>query len=139
MIFFAGIVPPADIYHTILSIQNKYGNNRLEPHITLRPPVSLTHVKEWIDTIEQAARNSNPFRVSLPHTGYFDSRVLYISVESVPLINLYNLLIPALKPFEATKDIGRQPDVYHPHLTLGRSWCGFSGDDFAAMQQLANQ
>lgn len=37
MKYFIGIVPPEAVYHKLLDIQRQHGDNRLEPHITLRP------------------------------------------------------------------------------------------------------
>lgn len=42
MKFFIGIVPSEDIYNAVADIQKRFGDNRLEPHITLRPPVTVT-------------------------------------------------------------------------------------------------
>lgn len=48
MKYFLGIVPPEDIYQKLLAIQTQYGDNRLEPHITLRPPVTPGDDEEWL-------------------------------------------------------------------------------------------
>jgi 2'-5' RNA ligase len=138
MKYFLGIVPPDSIYTRLLQIQRAHGDNRLEPHITLRPPVSLVHADQWIQTIANIAAAFKPFQVVLPGTGNFGKRVLFVSVCSDPLGHLYDLLIPALKPFEVPQGVERFAE-YHPHLTLGRSWCGFTVDDFRKMRELADE
>ena len=137
MKYFIGIVPPKEIYDTLLHIQTQFGDNRVEPHITLRPPVKPQQTEEWLSTIDTVAATIKPFTIALPGTGYFGKRVLYVSVAANDLIELYKELIPALWTFEDKKD---RADLnhFHPHLTLGRNWCGFTADDFKQMQHLAD-
>jgi 2'-5' RNA ligase len=136
MKYFVGIVPPQHIYSTVERIQHAYGDNRLEPHITLRPPVAPTDINSWIDQIRNVAATFPPFNISLPGTGNFGKRVLFIKVESTELNRLEKQLVESIKEFEpVTKDDNRG---YHPHLTLGRSWCGFTKDDFSKMKELAD-
>jgi 2'-5' RNA ligase len=137
MKYFLGIVPPHPIYRRFLQIQEAHGDNRLEPHITLRPPVSPVQVDQWLHTISRIARETKPFLVTLPGTGNFGKRVLFVSVKSNLLANLYDLLIPALKPFEP-EQAAEGHEGYHPHLTLARSWCGFTVEDFRKMKELAD-
>lgn len=137
MKYFIGIVPPDLIYHSILNIQKQFGDNRLEPHITVRPPVELTDERSWINAIEKVCKALPPVEISLPATGNFDTRVLFVDVQSTYLNSLHKLLIAAIKPFEKISDYQNTNQPYHPHLTLGRSWCGFTKQDFKAMQLLA--
>ncbi len=53
MQYFVGIVPPGEISDKIIQIQRQHGDNRLEPHITLRPPVKPIDVPAWLRVIEQ--------------------------------------------------------------------------------------
>jgi 2'-5' RNA ligase len=138
MKYFIGIVPPDPIYNTLLQIQEAHGNNRLEPHITLRPPVSPVNADRWLKAISDIAATIKPFQVILPGTGNFGKRVLFVSVNSDALSSLYDLLIPALKPFEP-EDAQERHDGYHAHLTLARSWCGFTVEDFRKMRELAEE
>ncbi|WP_345953499.1 2'-5' RNA ligase family protein [Mucilaginibacter sp. PAMB04168] len=137
MKYFAGIVPPLHIYRKLLEIQQQFGGNRLEPHITLRPPVSPLDAEAWVNIVTETASNFQPFDIKLPCTGYFGKRVLFVSVNSTRLGLLHDLLIPALKPFE-TPEVNKGPEGFHPHLTLGRAWCGFTPENFIQMQQLAD-
>ncbi len=137
MKFFVGIVPPPDIYSQLQQIQNQFGDNRLEPHITIRPPVSPLQLDPWLQTIKAISAAFKPFDIHLPGTGFFGDRVLFVNVQSPGLKQLYDLLIPALQPFEK-EEPGKGDGSFHPHLTLGRKWCGFTIEDFAAMKLLAD-
>lgn len=137
MKFFVGIVPPLNIYEHLQKIQTKFGDNRLEPHITVRPPVSLHSIEQWVQTVKNICETIKPFDIQLPGTGFFGDRVLFVSVQSPGLNELHNQLIPALKLFER-EEINKGNGDFYPHLTLGRKWCGFTGDDFTAMKQLAD-
>ena len=136
MKFFAGIVPPPELYNAIVNIQQQFGDNRLEPHITLRPPVNPTDETSWLYNIKTACSCFKPFTVNLPATGYFGKRVLFIGVESEELSALYKVVKNAIKPFEPAGKQDNRP--YHSHLTLGRSWCGFTKNDFDKMKVLAD-
>lgn len=138
MKYFVGIVPPEEIYNEVLQIQQQYGDNRLEPHITLRAPVSPVDEAKWIQVVEQICASTTPFEIRLPGTGIFGTGVLFISVASEGLISLYKALIPALERFEPSLD-NRSGGQFHPHMTLGRAWCGFSPDDFKGVQALAER
>jgi 2'-5' RNA ligase len=138
MKFFIGIVPPPDIYEQLQQLQTQFGDNKLEPHVTIRPPVSPLQLEPWLQTIESTCAAVKPFNVHLPNTGFFGDRVLIVSVQSPGLNKLFNLLIPALQPFELV-EASKGDGGFHPHLTLGRKWCGFTADDFTAMAQLADQ
>jgi len=137
MKLFIGIVPPEDIYHAILNIQNQFGDNRVEPHITLCAPVTPIDDKEWLKVAEVVAWQFDPFTVELPATGFCGNRVLFIDIKSEGIYPLQNQLSSALKNFEPPSP--KAHNKYHPHLTLGRLWCGFTKNDFAAMKKLADE
>ncbi|GEO07974.1 2'-5' RNA ligase family protein [Segetibacter aerophilus] len=136
---FIGLVPPDDICETVVNIQKQFGDNRLEPHITLQPPVTVLNETAWLDAIENTCNSFQPFPISLPGTGNFGTRVLFISVQSAPLTTLHSALIPAIQPYEQADNRQQQNQSFHPHLTLGRGWCGFTRQDFAAMKILADE
>jgi 2'-5' RNA ligase len=138
MKFFAGIVPDLIIANTIAEIQNRYGNNRLEPHITLRAPVIPLNAEAWIQTVEQVTQQFGAFEIELTPTGNFDNKTLYLGVRSDGLIQLYNTLIPQLKLYEPSEPKDCEQG-YHAHLTLGRAWCGFTPEHFSAMRKLADE
>jgi 2'-5' RNA ligase len=139
MKFFVGIVPPSNISEQISSIQDQFGNNRLEPHITLRPPVTLVNETKWLETVEDLCRNLSSFPIQLTGTGNFGKRVLFLEIQSTELIELEAKLTKAIKQFEEEQNKPSDQKHYHPHLTLGRSWCGFSAEDFKQMRILADQ
>lgn len=134
MKYFIGIVPPEEIYDKLIHIQQQYGDNRLEPHITLRPPVTPLDEKSWLALVVRIAGSTLPFEVRLPGTGTFGKRVMFVSVVSRDLEVLHQTLIPALKIYESNEG-ERDYDGFHPHMTLGRAWCGFTPEDFINMKQ----
>lgn len=136
---FIGIVPPEDIYQTVLNIQKQFGDNRLEPHITLCAPVTVTDETAWISAIENVCRSFPPIHISLPATGTFGNRVLFIDVHSTALATLHDVMTEAIKPFEQAGNRQLESQTFTPHLTLCRSWCGFTRQDFAAMKTLAGE
>jgi len=138
MKFFIGIVPPAEIYNTVAEIQKKFGDNRLEPHITLRPPVTVIEETGWLKEIEKVCAGFSPFNIHLPSTGFFDKRVLFIDVVSDDLSRLHYSIVEAIKRYEQPEGNNGHEKKYRPHLTLGRSWCGFSMQDFKEMKKLAD-
>lgn len=138
MHFFIGIVPRDDIAEKISNIQNKFGNNRLEPHITLRPPIALKEKGKWLEVIQDTCKGFFPFTIHLTGTGNFGKNVLFIKVQSDELLTLQRQLVRAIKPYEPESQRHKAQE-YHPHLTLGRSWCGFTKDDFAQMKILVDE
>jgi 2'-5' RNA ligase len=137
MKYFIGVVPPEDIYNTVLNIQQQFGDNRIEPHITVRPPVTVTNEAGWISAIEQVCQRFSPISIQLPKTGSFGKRVLFIDVESSDLARLHYSIMEAINPFE--KPEMQQDQTFHPHLTLGRSWRGFTYHHFTQMKILADE
>jgi 2'-5' RNA ligase len=136
---FIGIVPPKEIYDKIQQIQNEYGDNRLEPHITIIAPVTVVDETKWMETIERICADFSAIDISLPATGYFGKKTLFIDVASPKLSNLYHQLNNHLKAYQKNEPNAIKNTTYHPHLTLGRAWCGFTKDDFSNMKHLAEE
>jgi 2'-5' RNA ligase len=133
---FIGIVPPSSISEAIQTIQRQYGDNRTEPHITLRPPVVLADPASWMEALKETAISFNRFPVVLTRTGMFGKRVLFIEAEATELYTLEGKLLPAVKPFEQP---GRHKDQpFHAHLTLGRLNVGFTPAALKEMRKLAD-
>jgi len=61
----------------------------------------------------------------------------YLKIVSSLRLNV-NSFIKAIQPFEQPELKKQEDQDYHPHLTLGRAWCGFSRQDFAQMKVLAD-
>jgi 2'-5' RNA ligase len=139
MSHFVGIVPPDHIYNTILNIQTQFGDNRLEPHITVIPPVVVTAFPHWQHAIEHVCHTFRTFDIFLPKTGKFGKRVLFIDVVSEQLKHLQHKMAEATQPFEKPSKKQQEERAFQPHLTLGRSWCGFTPSSFAAMKNLAEE
>ncbi|WP_207492985.1 2'-5' RNA ligase family protein [Aridibaculum aurantiacum] len=137
MQFFLAIVLPPEISQAILRIQQQYGDNRTEPHITLRPPVLLTDQHQWLQAIHKVAQAFPTFDVHLTGTGNFGKRVLFIKSESTELYQLERSLVPAIEPYEQAT--GKKDQPFHAHLTLGRLNVGFSPKALEEMKQLANE
>jgi 2'-5' RNA ligase len=136
MLVFIGIVPPVDFYEKIAAIQKQFGDNRTEPHITLRPPIQLIDDTRWLQTIDEIISITPAFQVTLTKTDYFGNSILFIEAESERLHALEGVLVPAIAPLE--KEQKKQHEKYHPHLTLGRLHVGFSREGLRKMQQLAD-
>jgi 2'-5' RNA ligase len=138
MTWFTGIVPPENIYKTVLDIQSQFGDNRLEPHITITPPETVTDEANWLEAIQGVCKRFSPILISLPSTGQFGKRVLFVDVRSEGLTSLQMELEDAIRQYQKQKrnDPGQQ---YHPHLTLGRKWCGFTPDAFRLMKMLTEE
>jgi 2'-5' RNA ligase len=137
MKYFIGIVPPIHIYDTILNIQQRFDDNRVEPHITLCPPVTPLNEAGWLTAVESVATQFKPFTIELPATGFFGNRVLFIEVKSQEVYPLQKQLALSIKELEPQSPGGN--NKYHPHLTLGRLWCGFTRRDFNEMQKSADE
>ena len=138
MTFFVGIVPPPTISESIIAIQNTYGDNRLEPHITVIPPSRLNDEEQWMNAIEQTAYSFSPFDVKLTTTGYFGKGVLFIEAASQDLEKVHDQLSLVTEKYELKKPKDFEKRPYHAHLTLGRLWCGFTKEGFVEMEKLAN-
>lgn len=133
---FIGIVPPPNLSEAIRHIQLQYGDNRTEPHITLRPPMMIAENEKWLNAIREIASSFPPLTITLPCTGMFGTRVLFIEVEGSDLYKLEKALVPVIKPFEKDSSYTDQP--YHAHLTLGRLNVGFTTKALQDMRQLAD-
>lgn len=136
--YFIGIVPPKEIYNQILGIQQQYGNNKAEPHITIKAQGGLTQDRGWIGEVSKVAKAFSPFPVKLTQTGTFGSDVLFFAVESPLLVKLHHQLIQRLRTPQALLTQYFEKESYTPHLTLGQASHGYSKDDLATMRKLAD-
>jgi 2'-5' RNA ligase len=136
--FFTGIVPPEDIQKRIQDIQNQFGDNLLEPHITITPPAIVTQLDSWLNAIEQTCNTLTPIKILLPKTGNFGKRVLFIDIVAPGIEALQKAIEDAVSPFEK-ENKKEENRGYNPHLTLGRKWCGFTKEHFSQMKILAEE
>lgn len=135
---FIGIVPPAEISDAIANIQQQFGDNRLEPHITLRPPVTVSNPTEWMERIKAVSSSFPPVTITLTGTGNFGKSVLFIAAKSKKLEASQVALAEVLKEYEQEELNQKASKPFHPHLTLGRLWCEFTTEDFKQMKMLAD-
>src|SRR5688500_11384270 len=112
MKFFAGIVPPEVLFKAILDLQQQFGDNKIEPHITLRAPVIPIDSSGWIEGIRHVCGITPRFNIHLSGTGYFGNRVLFINVQSKELSTLYREIKKVIKPLEPAAQQDNRP--YHP-------------------------
>lgn len=139
MEYFIGVVPPAALYEQILWIQNQFGDNRAEPHITVKAQGGLTPDRGWMMEVEMVAKRFTPFPVKLTQTQSFGSEVLFLSVDSPQLVKLHFELIERVNPSPAVLAHYFEKDSFIPHLTLGQASHGYGCTDLVAMKQLADK
>lgn len=122
------IVLPEPLFSMVREQQDFIAENwqclhalRTPPHITIIPPIALTHTE--INKVQEIAREiaskSNPFRLSVNEYGAFKPRVIFVKPDVPPgLSDLYNNWREALmKTFPHVLE--KYPDrPYHPHITL---------------------
>jgi 2'-5' RNA ligase len=137
MLVFIGIVPPSPFYDSIAAIQKQHGDNRTEPHITLRPPVHLKDDEMWLQAVEEVIGSTGVFDITLTNTGYFGNRILFVDAQSKALHSLEAKLTDAISPYEIQG--GKKHERYHPHLTLGRLHVGFTKDSLKSMKMMAEK
>lgn len=82
-----------------------------EPHITLVPPPALLDDDSFIEKVVEVCKTIEPFNVKLNKLDQFANRVLYVSIDSPELVNLYKKLYENLNLQEKKRE-------YTPHLTI---------------------
>ena len=82
-----------------------------EPHITLVPPPALLDDDSFIEKVVEVCKTIEPFNVKLNNLDQFGNRVLYVSIDSPKLVNLYKKLYENLNLKEEKRE-------YTPHLTI---------------------
>lgn len=65
MKLFVGIEPPPTLSAAITAIQQPFGDNRVEPHITVKAPVLPTDEEKWIKAVQTACSETKPFEITL--------------------------------------------------------------------------
>ena len=82
-----------------------------EPHITLVPPPALLDDDSFIEKVVEVCKTIEPFNVKLNNLDQFGNRVLYVSIDSPELVNLYKKLYENLNLQEKKRE-------YTPYLTI---------------------
>lgn len=133
------IIPPSHISSKISSIQNLFGNNGIEPHITVKAQGGLSPDLNWLKEIRKIALGFQSFKVTLSQAETFGNDVVYISVVSPELIKLHKEIITNLSlPTHITEQY-YEGDQFTPHLTLGMVRTGFDCNDFPEMKNMADK
>ena len=138
MQFFIAIIPPKGIKQQIEDIQKKFGDNCVEPHITVKAQGGLSDDKLWIGKVKKGIAGFRPFKVVLGRAKTFENKVLYISVKSEEIVRLHNEIVSAINPPGYLKKEHFEDKFYTPHLTLGMLDTGFQRSDFPEMAKLAD-
>lgn len=128
------IIPPESISKEITAIQNRFGNNGIEPHITIKAHGGLTSDLNWLKDIKEIASSFMPFKVTLTQAQTFGNDVVYISVFSPELIRLHKVIISQISPPQHIIEQYFEGDQFTPHLTLGMVRTGFDYNDFPEMK-----
>lgn len=133
------IIPPSNISCEISTIQNLFGNNGIEPHITVKAQGGLTPDLDWLKEIRRIASSFQPFKVTLSQAETFGNDVVYISVISLELIQLHNEIISRISPPQNIIEQYYEGDQFTPHLTLGMVRNGFDYNDFPEMKNMTDK
>lgn len=134
MSYFIGIVPPEPILSQILEIQHEFGDNQTEPHITVKAQGGLDARESWIAKIEDLACSLNPFMLRLTKTKMFHEEVLFLAIESAPLLKLHAQLVRVINPSRELIEKYFELQGYIPHLTIGQLSHGFSRQNLEMMK-----
>lgn len=124
--YFIGIDIPAKLAAAISTIQRQSFDSRtmlepLKPHITLLHPglVEEMPADELLPAVKSVAEQFFPLQLSLKHIGQFQTRAVFVAVESARLMELYRALFSLLP---SNTVIQRHPiRPFLPHITIAQS------------------
>lgn len=111
MKYFIGISIPKTYKTKIELLRARYKFFTTEPHITIVPPPALPDEEHFIKDVIEICKKTKPFNIKLGNISQFGNRVLYVSVKSPELINLYNNIYDKL-------NLEKEKRGYTPHLTI---------------------
>ncbi|MDD2495743.1 MAG: 2'-5' RNA ligase family protein [Tissierellia bacterium] len=117
MKYFIGIPIPNTYKTKIEMLRAKYKFFTTEPHITLVPPPALGDDDHFIKDVIEVCKQTKPFNIKLETFSQFGNRVLFISVNSPELINLYNEIYCKL-------NLEKEKRGFTPHLTIVKQRIG---------------
>jgi 2'-5' RNA ligase len=139
MQYFLGIVPPEEIYNPVIKLQRQFGDNRTEPHITVKGPGGIPEDNKWIDQVKKILYNRNQLRIEIAGAEFFGNDVLYLKVNSNDLISLHIDLIDFFKPGELLLKNFYEGKFYQPHLTVAQASTGYSNKDLLIMKNIIDE
>lgn len=144
MDYFIGIVPPDRYKGRIEQLQSRWvDKSGVEPHITLKAQGGLTHDLAWLERVREVCKRVKPFRVVMGDPAYFGESILYLSAQSVELMELHRRIVQAVSPSPELIKRYFELDDFFPHMTLGQERygneisSGMSKHDLREMERLA--
>lgn len=111
MKYFIGVPIPKNYKNKIEMLRAEFRFFSTEPHITLVPPPALPDEDTFIEKAVEVCKKIKPFNIKLNNLDQFGNRVLYVSVNSPDLINLYEKIYENL-------NLQHEKRGYTPHLTV---------------------
>lgn len=138
--YFIGIVPPEEEFEKIEGFRGDWLMKMTsESHVTLKAQPGLTSDERWIDQVKDLCRTVKPFSVSLGPPAYFNEDILYLSVQSEPLVFLHKKLVHLLTPSQALSTQYFELDDFVPHLTLAKQQYGYSKEELTEIEKAAEK
>lgn len=111
MKYFIGAPIPKNYKNKIEMLRAEFRFLTTEPHITIVPPPALPDDDCFIGSVVEVCRNTESFKVKLGQLAQFGNRVLYVSVDSLELVKLYENIYESLS-------LKKEDRGYTPHLTV---------------------
>ncbi|HNZ83554.1 MAG TPA: 2'-5' RNA ligase family protein [Sedimentibacter sp.] len=111
MKYFIGVPIPKSYKNKIEMLRAEFRFLTTEPHITLVPPPALPDEDDFVEKVVNVCKTIEPFDIRLEGLDQFATRVLYVSVDSPGLIDLYKKIY---------ENLGLQQERrgFTPHLTV---------------------
>jgi 2'-5' RNA ligase len=116
--FYVALKPTGNTLTRIVDVMGQLGNPCPDPHITLRAPDNLTSDLTWLASLKELAATAEPFAVAFAETRTFGDRVLYLSVDSIGVIELHERILKVLGPDRGFAGASSPAKPYVAHLTL---------------------
>lgn len=111
MKYFIGAPIPDKYKNKIEMLRAEFRFLTTEPHITIVPPPALPDDDSFIKNVIKVCKNTKSFNIKLNNLGQFGNRVLFVSVHSQELIQLYDNIFKEL-------NLEKEARGYTPHLTI---------------------
>lgn len=125
MQFLIGIVPPEELSLLVNQLREKWDYDATEPHITLKSPVGLDDINDWIDGVEEVIHHFTSFSVSVNGVNFFNESVLYYQVVSEKLKELHYQIVRTVYSTDQINCSKFELDHYVPHLTITKHKQGY--------------
>jgi 2'-5' RNA ligase len=136
MQYFLGVVPPENIYRPVIKLQRQFGDNRIEPHITVKGPGGIPENRKWIEPLKKIINDHPPLKIKISGTAFFGYDVLFLTVISNDVIALHNKLVKFFNPDDHLLKEFFEGNYFVPHLTVAHSSSGYSRLDLIKMKKI---